>query len=117
MKTIIKINNILLILLGLATGLVKVFGLEADVEIFANMGFSYTATVIFGAVQAIAASLVIFPQTRRYGAVILGLSFVIATAGLFISGLIPFGIFSLLFIAMAVIAFFSAAPGGERVIA
>ena len=98
----------ILVLLGLATGLVKVFGLEADVEIFANLGFSYGATVAFGVLQAVAAILTAFPKTRRYGAAILGISFVIATAGLFVSGMIVFGIFSLLFIAMAVFAYLTA---------
>lgn len=98
-------NQVLVILLGLATGLVKVFGLEADVEIFANLGFSYGATVAFGVVQAIAAIMIAIPPTVRYGAVILGISFVIATIGLFVSGIYLFGVVSILFIVMAVIVY------------
>lgn len=98
-------NHILVVLLGVATGLVKVFGLEADVEIFANLGFSYGATVAFGVVQTAAALLMVLPQTIRYGAVILALSFVIATLGLFITGLYTFGVVSILFILMALFAY------------
>ncbi len=104
MRYLISANHGLLFLLGLSTGLVKVFGLEADIEIFANLGFSYTATVIFGIIQAVAALLLLSPQTIRWGATTLGVTFVIATIGLFVSGMIPFGLVSLLFIVMTVIA-------------
>lgn len=104
MKYLAIANHALVTLLGLATGLVKIFGLEADVEIFANLGFSYTATVIFGVIQTVAALMLLAPQTIKWGAIILGISFVIATAGLFVSGMIPFGVVSLLFIAMAALA-------------
>lgn len=98
-------NHGLLLILGLATGLVKVFGLEADVEIFANLGFSYMATVIFGVVQVVGALMLLSGQTIRWGTIVLAISFVIATLGLFVSGMIPFGIFSFLFIAMAAFAY------------
>ncbi|MEM7128671.1 MAG: hypothetical protein AAF702_20220 [Chloroflexota bacterium] len=105
MKYLAIVNHILVILLGLATGLVKVFGLEADVEIFANLGFSYGATVAFGVVQAVAALMMAVPQTLQFGAIILAISFVIATIGLFVSGMFTFGIVSVLFIGMALFAY------------
>ena len=104
MRYLTVANHGLLLLLGLATGLVKVFGLEADVEIFANLGFSYNATVAFGVVQAAAALMLLSGKTIRWGAIILGISFVIATLGLFVSGMVPFGAASILFIAMAAFA-------------
>lgn len=105
MRFFVLANHGLLLLLGLATGLVKVFGLEADVEIFANLGFSYSATVIFGIIQIIGALMLLNARTIRWGTIVLGVSFVIATLGLFVSRMIPFGVFSLLFILMAVFAY------------
>ncbi|MBV7333851.1 hypothetical protein KFU94_37590 [Chloroflexi bacterium TSY] len=101
MRILAILNHLLVTILGVVTGLVKVFGLEADIEIFANLGFSYGATVAFGIIQIVAALMLLHPKTLQPGAVILGISFIIATIGLFVTGLIPFGIVSLLFIAMA----------------
>ncbi|KAA3645501.1 MAG: hypothetical protein DWQ07_13620 [Chloroflexi bacterium] len=101
MKIVRTVLLVLLILLSIATGMVKVFGFEEDVEIFANMGFSFTATVIFGIIQVIGGILLIFPQTRKYGAWVMIVTFIIATAGLFISGITAFGVVSILFIVLA----------------
>lgn len=101
MKWIQLINWGLLILLGLATGIVKVLGQPDDVRIFGQIGFSYGATVAFGAVQAVAALLLLLPKTLKIGAVVLAISFCIATLGLFVDQKTTFGIVSLLFIAMA----------------
>ena len=103
MKTVRNVLLVLLILLSISTGLVKVFGFEEDVQIFANMGFSFTATVIFGLIQAIGGVLLIFLQTRKYGAWVMIVTFIIATIGLFISGISGFGVASILFIVLAVL--------------
>lgn len=105
MNAVKKVNLVLLVLLSLSTGVVKIIGLEADVKIFASMGFSYAATVFFGVIQTIGGILLIFPKMRRAGAVIMVITFCIATAGVFISGMTGFGIFSILFICMALMAY------------
>ena len=104
MNVLKKVNLILLILLSLSTGVVKVMGFEADVKIFEGIGFSYLATVLFGVVQVAGGLLLVFEKTRKMGAIVMTVTFVIASAGVFVSGMIPFGAFSLLFIVMAVIA-------------
>jgi hypothetical protein len=101
MKALHWINFVLLFLLGLSTGLVKVFGMEADMKIFAALGFPEFAARLVGLVQAVAALMLLAPVARAAGALVLALSFVVATAAVFASGMVPFGIFSLLFIAMA----------------
>lgn len=101
MKALNWILFILLLALGLSTGLVKVFGFEADLRIFAAIGFPAPAARLVGAVQAIAALRLLLPAARAAGALILGATFVLASAAVFASGMIPFGLFSLLFIALA----------------
>ena len=102
-----KIGLVLLILLSLATGGVKLFGFEADIEVFASIGFSPTATLLFGVVQVIGGLVLIFPQTRKIGAGVMTATFVIATIALFVSGTTTFGVFSILFILLALLPFFS----------
>ena len=70
-------------------------------RIFAEAGFSYSATVAFGVLQLIAALMLLRAQSVRLGAGLLLVSFVVATGVLFVNGIIAFGLASLLFIAMA----------------
>lgn len=105
MNILKKVNLALLVLLSVSTGVVKIMGFEADVKIFENIGFSYMATVLFGIVQAAGGVLLIFDKTRKMAAIIMAVTFVIASAGVFASGMISFGVVSLLFIAMACLAY------------
>jgi uncharacterized membrane protein YphA (DoxX/SURF4 family) len=100
-----KIGLNVLILLSVATGGVKLFSFEADIEVFASIGFSPTATLLFGVVQVIGGLLLIFDQTRKIGAGVMALTFVIATIALFASGTTAFGVFSILFILLALVPF------------
>ncbi len=100
-----KIGLILLIPLSLATGGVKLFSFEADIEVFASIGFSTTATLLFGVIQVIGGLLLILPQTRKIGTGVMAFTFVIATIALFASGTTAFGIFSILFILLALVPF------------
>ena len=106
MHYIYWINKILLTLLGTSTGLVKIFGMEKEMELFRNAGFSNAATVAFGIVQVAATVLTWFPVTLRAGAFILALTFVVATGVLFKNGMTTFGLVSILFIVMAIFAAF-----------
>lgn len=116
MKPLLWINLALLTLLSISTGIVKIAGLEADVEIFARLGFSPGMTVAFGALQALAGVALLPAPTRRTAAVVLAMTFVVATAGLFVSGIHPFSWISLLFIAMAALVA-SGRPGPRTAIA
>lgn len=106
MHYIYWINKILLTLLGTSTGLVKIFGMEKEMELFRNAGFSNAATVAFGIVQVAATVLTWFPVTLRAGAFTLALTFVVATGVLFKNGMTTFGLVSILFIVMAIFAAF-----------
>lgn len=105
MNIVKRVNLPLLVLLSVSTGIVKIMGLEADVKIFENIGFSYLATVFFGIVQLAGGVLLVFDKTRKLAAIIMAVTFAIASTGVFVSGMIPFGVISLLFIAMSYLAY------------
>ncbi|MDX1941481.1 MAG: DoxX family protein [Saprospiraceae bacterium] len=101
MKWIAKINLVLLILLSFSTAIVKLMQMPAEMTLFRNAGFSDTLTMAFGVAQLLGAILLVPFKTRKSGALIMMLTFAIATAVVFINQMIPFGVFSILFIAMA----------------
>lgn len=109
MVWIARINRVLLTLLGVSTGAVKLAKMQEEMTIFREAGFPDGLTLAFGVVQIAAALMLISNRTLKPGAVILGITFVIATGVLFVNSMIPFGVSSLLFIAMAALAF-SRAP-------
>lgn len=94
---------VIFILLSLATGAVKLFGLPADIEVFSSLGFSAAATFWFGVVQVLGGLLLIYLPTRRLGASIILITFLFATLALFVSGNTAFGWFSILFVLLALV--------------
>jgi hypothetical protein len=106
MIILIRIIYGVVTLLGGSSGLVKIFGMEKEMIIFRNAGFSDAATKVFGLVQIIAVILLWFPKTREIGAAVLALSFIIASWVLFKNSYTTFGIVSLSFIAMALVPLF-----------
>jgi len=105
MKVLALVNRVLLLLLGVSTGTVKLVGLPEEMLIFRNAGFSDPAIVAFGVLQIAAALLLLRDATIRAGSAVLGLTFVIATGVLFVNHVNVFGVASLLFIAMAALAY------------
>lgn len=100
-KIVLLVDRVLLTLLGVSTGAVKIAGMDQEMLIFREAGFPDALTVAFGVVQLVAALLLIHPRTARIGAGVLIPTFIIATGVLFVNGMVTFGVFSLLFIAMA----------------
>lgn len=105
MRILVVVNRVVLTLLGLSTGAVKLAHMPAEMTIFQAAGFPDGLTVAFGVVQILGALMLLTGRTHKIGALILGITFVLATGVLFVNGMIPFGVFSLLFIAMAGLAF------------
>lgn len=93
---------VLLVVQSVATGAVKIGGLQADVDIFATLGFSYGMTIAFGVLQLGLGLALLHPGVRKGAALGLAVTFAVATAGLFVSGIHPFSYISLLFIALCV---------------
>jgi len=95
------INRVLLTLLSISTGAVKLARMEDEMRIFREVGFSDPLIIAFGVVQLIGGLLLIHNRTSRTGAWIMLPTFALATGVAFANGMIPFGVASLLFIAMA----------------
>ena len=101
MKILNTVLLVLLIVLSLATGITKLIQMPEEMELFRNAGFSDILILIFGAVQVLGGILLIPTRYRQYGAIIMTVTFVIATIVVFIKGMMGFGLFSILFIALA----------------
>ncbi len=115
MKVALAINRALISLFGVSSGLFKLAGAitrsgapdawwETDNGVFAHLGMGPTLVGVFGLLQAAAALLVWPAKTRKAGAGLLAACNLLATAGLFAAGVQPFGVISLVFVAMAVLA-------------
>lgn len=105
MNLLLSMNRYLIALFGIVSGVYKVAGGSADIELFGYLGMSPTAVAVLGAIQALAAAAIFPPRTRRVGAVVLTLTNAIATSALFAAGVQPFGFISIAFIAMAALVF------------
>lgn len=113
MPVLAWINRVLLTLLSIMTGVVKLAQMPEEMQIFEQAGFSVPAILAFGVVQLIGGVLLIPNRTHRIGAVVMVPTFVAATAVLFANGLVPFGLFSLSFIASAAAAAWFGPPGAS----
>lgn len=99
---------VVLLLLGYATSIVKFVSLDAEIMLFKKVGFTEQQIFLFGLVQFIATILTTITMTRTSGAVILALTFLIATLVVFAAGMTGFGLFSISFILLAL--FFAKYP-------
>lgn len=97
------VNRVLLTLLSIATGAVKLAYMPEEMALFRGAGWPDTATVGFGVLQLALGLLLIPNATTRAAAVGMAVTFVVATGVLFVNGMMAFGMFSLLFIASAVV--------------
>ncbi len=100
---LLRIDLVLLTLLGVGTGAVKLARMPEEMALFAKVGFSDPMTIAYGVVQIAFALLLVPKGTRRLGAALLIPTFAFATYALFVSAVHPFSVLSLLFIAMAAV--------------
>lgn len=107
----IRINRVLLTVLSIMTGAVKLGKMDEEMVIFREAGFSDPLILVFGFVQLAGGLLLIPNSTTRIGAAVMVPTFLLATGVLFINEMVPFGVFSLLFIASAG---FHVLKGGPR---
>ncbi|MBV6645687.1 MAG: DoxX family protein [Cyclobacteriaceae bacterium] len=101
MKILTKVNLVLLLLLSISTGAVKLNQMPEEMALFRGAGFSDSVTVFLGVIQLIGGLALIPAVSRKWGALLMSLTFLIATVVVFINGMIGFGLFSILFIIMA----------------
>lgn len=110
MRWVVLVNRGLLTMLSVSTGLVKLTRMPEEMEIFRAAGMSDAATIGFGVVQLVGGLLLITNRTHAVGALVMIPTFLFATGVLFVNGLVPFGVVSLLFPASAAFAWWWA-PG------
>ncbi len=96
MKIFRVIILVLLIGLGISSGLAKIMLIPEEMEFFKGVGFSETLLVLFGVTQLIGGILLLFKKLRKLGACILAITFGASTVFIFLSGNIAFGLFSIL---------------------
>jgi len=101
MKLALTINRYLIALFALSSGIFKLVGGRADIEVFSHLGMTATVVAVFGAVQALGGLALVLSKTRRLGAGVVVVCNTVATIGLFAAHVIPFGVFSIVFVAMA----------------
>jgi DoxX-like family len=106
---------VVLVLLSISTGITKIVQLPAEMELFRNAGFNDSLTILFGGVQVLGGLLLIFAKYRKTGAVVMIVTFVIASWVVWLSGMLPFFGMSLLFIILATLPFWknSRLPGDQ----
>jgi hypothetical protein len=112
MTWVLRINHVLIVLFALQSGLFKVAGAitrrgdpgawwEADNHLFAHMGMSVWMVGVFGAIQASAGAGLLLRRTVMPAAMVVAACNALATVGLFVAGIQPFGMISILFVFMA----------------
>lgn len=89
----------------MATGIFKILQQKADIELFSKIGVGVTGTTILGILQLIGGILLIFPKHRKWGAVLMIITFLLATLAVFANQMYIFGFVSILFVAMALFVF------------
>ena len=72
-----------------------------DVDFFGQYGFSNPILIAYGLIQLAGGLLLLVPKTRIIGAFIVMLTFLISAAVLLMSGNIPVGFITLVFVALA----------------
>lgn len=105
MKLFDKIILVLTVVLSIATGVFKVLQQKADIELFEKIGFGAFGTTLLGLAQIIGGIFLIYPKYRKYGAIVMIITFTIASVAVFANRLYVFGFVSILFIVMALFIF------------
>lgn len=103
MKLFSKIILVLTVALSIATGIFKVLQQKADIELFEKIGFGPFGTTLLGLAQIIGGIYLIYPKYRKYGAIIMIVTFTIASVAVFANRMYVFGMVSILFIVMALV--------------
>lgn len=105
MKVALKIILVLLILLSISTGLVKIAQMDEEMVLYRGAGWSDLLIILFGVIQLIGGLMLLLVKTRKNGALLMTLTYIIATVVVFINQMWIFGITSILFIAMSYIIY------------
>jgi hypothetical protein len=95
-----------LVLLSIAAGLAKLLESPQEITFLSRAGLSELQILMLGGFQTCSGLLLAFSKTRRWGTLAAGAGLLVSSVIIFISGNVPFGVFSLLPIAVAIYIFF-----------
>jgi hypothetical protein len=109
MKALNTIVLIVLAVLSLLAGSAKVWRMPQEVEFLQGVGLSTGVIIAFGALQVAGGILLLWPRTRRVGAVLVMTAFLLSAILVFLSGSLTFGLVSLVPVALAAFALQQAA--------
>ena len=101
MKTLQNIGLGILILLSFSSGVTKVLLMPQEIEFFGSAGFSNWAIIGYGISQIAGAALLIPAGTRMIASFYLAANYLLSVIVIALSGNIPFALFSLLPVAIA----------------
>jgi hypothetical protein len=103
MRIALWINHVLIVLFAVSSGIFKLAGGAPDIAVFSHLGMTPRMVAAFGAVQLAGGISLLFARTCRPGAALVAACSALATAGLFAAGVQPFGVISIVFVAMALL--------------
>lgn len=86
MNTVKKIVLGLIVFLAISSGITKIMLLPQDVDFFGRYGFGNLTLIIFGVVQLVGGVLLVLAKFRLFGAILVGLTFVVSLALLVTDG-------------------------------
>lgn len=101
MKILRIISLVLITVLGLASGIAKVMQMPDDKAFFLGAGLTIELLILLGAIQLLSAALLMPAKTRRVGAALMAVSFLISTVVIVINGQMTFAVLSCVPIALA----------------
>lgn len=81
-----------LVFLSTSSGIFKLMLMPQDVEFFSRYGFSKTGLQLYGAAQLLGGLLLVSPQLRFYGAVLVAITFLVSLFILVLDGNVVFSI-------------------------
>jgi len=90
-------------LLSIAAGVPKVMQMPQELGFLSSLGLEGIAVSILGVVQVAGGVLFALNQYRVVGAVLAGVAFLVSSAALLVGGNVPFGLISLLPIAVLLV--------------
>ena len=99
-----KLNIALLViiaLLSLVAGTAKVAQVPEEMAFLEQFNLNQPAILVFGTVQILGGVLALISKTKLYGLWLVQIAFLVSAGLVFISGNIPFGVFSLLPVLLA----------------
>lgn len=110
MKILKLLILILLVLMSLAAGMAKVRQMPQEATFFAELGIGLIWMTLLGIIQIASGLLAAFKKTRKIGATIMALAFLVSTLMIFISGNMVLGIASLIATLLAALLAWAEAP-------